>query len=575
MNTLQQLSFIILLFTFFNAESQHSKTEMKSIEIAYNQIDSEKELHPYEGVQKVDELIINKKKEVVQEKPNFIFFIADDMYPDMFNTRPEGKGENLTPNIDRLANEGVFMTGQMVSSPVCTPSRYNSLTGTYASRATNIEFTDFTKENEGQTVIQWNSFITPGKEKTIGNYLQELGYKTGFVGKNHAIESLEQVDQSKKPDLYADPTDPKVIAELEYRHKMLQEDIKNCGFDFADNLYHDNPNWLGIKALASQNMDWITEGGLRFIDNYKDSPFFLYFATTIPHHPLNAENSYDADPRITSKGLLEEPLNVQPSRESLKIRIKESGLSGEKKTNLLWMDDALGALINKLEETGKLDNTIIVFFNDHGQNSKGTLYEGGIHSQTIIWKKGGFKVGNTSDVKVSNIDFLPTILDFAGVKETSTIGDGYSFKAALDGEEFIPRSSNFYELGYARAVVKGKYKYIAIRYPEYATKLNAEERAKILKEYNEFRESFGGEAISYDSTLPYGHLEMVPGGGGAEHATYGNKSGFFDVDQLYDLEADPIEENNLALKEAYKAVLEEMKIEMQEHLDKLPGKFEI
>lgn len=508
-------------------------------------------------------------------KPNIIFFIADDMYPDMFNNLPEGEGKNLTPNIDRLASEGTFLSNQIVASPVCTPSRYNCLTGTYASRATNKEFLEFTEKNEGQTVIQWNSFITPGKELTMGSYFQELGYKTGFVGKNHVIESLSQIDQTQKPDLYADPNDPEVKAGLEDRHKKLQEDIKKSGFDYADNLYHNNPNWLGIKALSAQNMDWIAEGGLRFLDTYQDDPVFLYFATTIPHHPLDPEHSYDADPRITAKGYLDEPLDVLPPRESLKTRMMEAGLEGSDRTNLLWMDDALGALLQELEETGRLENTIIVFFNDHGQHSKGTLYEGGIHSQCIIWKSGGFKAGRTCDVPVSNVDFLPTLLEYAGVENTEGICDGYSFKSALEGESYTPRESMFYELGYARAVVKENFKYLAIRYPEYAEKLNLEERAQILNEYNEMRRSFGGKAVTEDPTLPYGHLEMFPGGGDAEHATYGNKSGFFDANQLYDLESDPEEENNLANDAEYEKVLEEMKLEMQSYLDELPGKFEI
>ena len=509
------------------------------------------------------------------EKPNIIFFIADDMYPEMFNTRPEGKGLNLTPNIDRLATEGVFLTRQIVASPVCTPSRYNCLTGNYASRATNKEFLKFTEKNEGQTAIQWNSFITPGKEKTMGHYFQELGYKTGFVGKNHAVESLSQIDQTQKPDLHADPNDPEVKAGLEKRHSLLQEDIRSSGFDFADNLYHNNPRWLGVEALACQNMDWVAEGGLRFLDTYKDEPTFLYFATTIPHHPLDPEHSYDADPRITPRGYLDQPLDVLPSRESLKTRAAGAGITEPERINLLWMDDALGALLKKLEETGKIDNTIIVFFNDHGQHSKGTLYQGGIHSQCIIWRSGGFKVGNTCDAPVSNVDFLPTLLEYAGMENTSGIFDGYSFKAALEGEEYTPRKSMFFELGFARAVVKGKYKYLAVRYPSYAVNASLEERTEMLNGYNEMRRSFGGFAVNFDPTLPYGHLEMFPGGGDAEKATYGNKSGYFDPDQLYDLEADPIEENNLALDTAYAQILDEMKAEMQLYLDELPGKFKL
>jgi hypothetical protein len=133
----------------------------------------------------------------------------------------------------------------------------------------------------------------------------------------------------------------------------------------------------------------------------------------------------------------------------------------------------------------------------------------------------------------------------------------------------------FFELGFARAVVKGKYKYLAVRYPEYATSASLEERTIMLNGYNEMRRSFGGKAVNFDPTLPYGHLEMFPGGGDAEKATYGNKSGFFDPDQLYDLEADPTEEHNLAGDAEYKQVLEEMKVEMQKYLDDLPGKFEL
>ena len=516
----------------------------------------------------------NSQKEP-EKQANIIFFIADDMYPDMFNCLPEGKGKNLTPNLDRLASEGVFMSNQIVASPVCTPSRYNCLTGNYASRASNEEFIAFTELNEGQTVIQWNSFISAGNEKTIGHYLQEMGYKTGFVGKNHVIESLDQVDQSIKPDLNADPRDPKVKELLDFRHTKLVEDIKNCGFDFADNLYHNNPNWLGIKTLAVQNMDWIAEGGLRFIDEYHESPFFLYFATTLPHHPLDAEHSYEADPLVTAKGFLDEPLDVLPERESLKTRITEAGLKGNDRINLLWMDDALGALLQKLEDFGEIDNTIIVFFNDHGQKSKGTLYQGGIHSQAIVWQSKGFACGSTCNTCVSNVDFLPTLLELAGKKETENLCDGHSFKPALDGREMDSRSTLFFELGYARAVVKGKYKYLALRYPEYANNYSLEERTVVLNDYNAFRESFGGSAISHDPTLPYGHLEMIPGGGGAEHETFGKNAGFFDLDELYNLEADPVEEENLAMNPEYQDVLSEMKEEMEKHLSNLPGKFKL
>lgn len=106
-----------------------------------------------------------------KQKPNIVFFIADDMERYMFNCLPEGKdkksnNKNLSPNIDRLANEGIVLMGQHTSSSVCTPSRYSCLTGEYASRSTSKKLTHFTKKMDGQTVVQWNSYITPDKKCT-------------------------------------------------------------------------------------------------------------------------------------------------------------------------------------------------------------------------------------------------------------------------------------------------------------------------------------------------------------------------------------------------------------------------
>jgi hypothetical protein len=102
-----------------------------------------------------------------QSRPNIIFFIADDMTTNMFNSLPEGKGKNLTPHIDRLANEGEVMMVQHVASTVYIPSRYNCLTGKYASRATNPDFLKFSRKNNNQCVVQWNTHIMPGEQNLV------------------------------------------------------------------------------------------------------------------------------------------------------------------------------------------------------------------------------------------------------------------------------------------------------------------------------------------------------------------------------------------------------------------------
>ncbi|NOZ56551.1 MAG: sulfatase-like hydrolase/transferase [Calditrichaeota bacterium] len=504
-------------------------------------------------------------------RPNIIFFIADDMYPDMFNFLPEGRGKNLTPNLDRLAREGTILMNQYVSSPLCTPSRYSCLTGRYASRARNEGFLRFTQKNGGQTVVNWNTFITP-EDRILPHYLKEAGYATGMVGKNHVIEvkGLEHFD-----DYYADPTEPEVAAKIERNYRRVVSAIRRCGFDYAGGIYHNNPDYIGLWKLAVHNLDWITAHGLRFIEENRSRPFFLYFATTVPHDPNEPERSWRADRRITPRGILDKPPEVLPPPESYPERLAQAGLAGSGRENVLWLDDALGALLTKLEQLGLLQNTLIFFFNDQGQKAKGTLYQGGIHDPSVVWQPGGFPVGPVCTTPVSNIDFLPTILDFVGLSVPEAEVDGRSFKPVLDGKTDQIHPALYFELGYTRAVIKGEWKYLALRYPERLRHLSLEERRRLLLAYNTKRLHKRMPIVTEDPTRPFSHLTAIPGGGYAEVESTGKKPGYYDPDQLYNLETDPDELHNLAREEAYKPKLAEMKRVLQGFLDQLPGKFDL
>lgn len=278
--------------------------------------------------------------------PNIVFFIADDMYPEMFNCLPEGNGRNLTPNLDRLAREGTLLSRQYVVSPVCTPSRFNCLSGRYASRARNREFLNKTAHEEGQTVIQWNSFITR-EDSILPHYLKGLGYATGIVGKNHVIEA-HGIYQF--PDYQADPTEPDIKQKVEENYQKVEDAILASGFDYAGGLYHNNPNFIGLAKLAVQNLDWITEAGLDFIEKNKGTPFFLYFATTVPHGPTGADRSWNADPRITARGILEEAPKGMPVRNTIPERVKEAGLEGTNRVNTSIMQSDT----RNMPETGVL-----------------------------------------------------------------------------------------------------------------------------------------------------------------------------------------------------------------------------
>ncbi len=504
------------------------------------------------------------------ERPNIVFFIADDMRPNMFNCLPQGKGKNLTPNLDRLAREGVLLSGQHVVSPVCTPSRYNCLTGHYGSRASNPGFINSTERNQGQTVVSFNTHITPD-DVTLPRLLQQAGYKTGLAGKNHVIQVW---GMESFPNYEGSAKDPENAAILERNYQKVRQNILTCGFDAAESIYHNNPSYIGLFEVAVQNLDWITQGGLDIIDRFKNDPFFLYFATTVPHGPANEPRSWGADPLITAKGYLEKAPSVQPPRATIPERLKAAGLPVNDQTaNMLWLDDALGALIDRLEQHGILDNTIIFFFNDHGQHAKGTLYQGGVHNPSIVWKAGGFKCGNKTDALLSNVDFAPTILDLTDVEYDPKQFDGESFAPILAGEQAPAERILYHELGYTRAIRKGDWKYLAVRYPDRYANMPLEERKAALEKWNAERRMRHQLVVTEDPTAPFSHLTPVPGGGGAEFASTGKRPGYYDPDQLYHLADDPDEQVNLAGNPEYAAKLAEMKALLEKHVRELPGTF--
>jgi arylsulfatase A-like enzyme len=501
-------------------------------------------------------------------RPNIVFFIADDMQRYMFNCLDEGQEPYLTPNLDRLAAEGTLMMEQYVSAPVCTPSRFTCLTGRYASRSESPRFTS-TIERDGQSVVGWNTKILPG-QVTLPSLLQQAGYRTGMVGKNHTIDAPGR----KKIGYQENPNDPAVHARLQADQELLCEAMTKGGFDYAAAIYDNNPDGNGPRDLAVHNLDWITQAGLTFIEESKDEPFFLYFAVTVPHGPGNADRSWNADRRATAAGFLDEPLQVLPPAHTLPERLKDAQLpADDQRANMLWLDDALGALIDKLEEHGLDENTVVFFFNDHGQGAKGTLYQGGISNPSIVWRKGGFPCGSMSRVRVSNTDFAPTILDLAGAAQPEDLFDGASFRLALEGRTDPIHESLYFEMGYTRAVIKGKWKFLALRYPKRAQQLSLEERAEVLKKFNAKQREHTKRVITTDPAAPFSHISLIPGGGGAEAASTGKYPGYYDPDQLYDLSQDPRERRNLARDPEYAGVLKDMKRELQRHLDGLPGGF--
>lgn len=518
--------------------------------------------------------------------PNILFFITDDQYKDMMNFLPQGKdaagaNRNLTPATDRLAAEAMILDRMYVTSPVCTPSRYGCLTGQYPSRSRSRAFLQSTAANDGQTVVEWNTFITPDQPNTLPRLLKNAGYFTGIVGKNHVIEAIGTV----KPNWTDDPRDPAVKALLERNREIVASACRAAGFDYAASIYDDNPAFINIEALFAHNQDWITQGALDFIDAAQGRPFFLWLATTLPHGPQEPKRSWKADPLITADGFLEEPLQAQAPRPSIEERLEAAGLKSSpihgargirtQPENTLWLDDSLDAVLQKLAATGQLENTLIVYFNDHGQLAKGTVYEGGVHTESFIWRQGGWPGGHRTDALIENVDFAPTLLDLAGVAYDPALFDGHSFAPVLLGTASEPiRKSLYFELGYVRGVLKDGWKYIALRYPESARNMSTAERQKRLDRFNAQQRKTGRPVYTEDPSRPFSHISLVPGGGDAERGSIGRYPNFYDADQLYHLADDPTEQRNLVgTGPAADAKLAELKAELARTLATLPGNF--
>ncbi|MFD2159586.1 sulfatase [Rubritalea tangerina] len=502
------------------------------------------------------------------KRPNILFLITDDQFKHHMNWMPEGKGKNLTPHTDALAASSTILDRQFVTSPVCTPSRFASLTGLYPSRSKASDFLDRQKELDGQASVEWNTFITKGMP-SLPKMLRDSGYRTGIVGKNHVVE----VPDMEKPEWLAKADDPDMLALLKRNGQKQRAALQEAGFDYSESLYYDNPDFIGVKALASHNLDWIAQGALDFLQKKDERPFFLYCAVTIPHGPGEASRSWNADPRITAEGLLDQPLNIMPARNTIPKRLRQAGLKDNARANLLWLDDMVGALVKQLRDSGELNNTIILYFNDHGQKAKGTIYNGGVHSEAFIKRPGGFPVGPRTDIPVSNIDFTPTLLECAGVSYTPSQFDGKSFLPMLEAKEKQVHDALYFELGFVRGIIKDNLKYIALRYPQSAENMPLAKRKRILERFNKNQQRRGRPVYTDDPMAPFSHVQLIPGGGDAEHKSLTLYPAFYDNDQLYDLSKDPNEQVNLVNDPEYAAQYKDLKDSLRSHLAQMPGTF--
>ena len=478
-----------------------------------------------------------------RRRPNIIFVLADDQTPAYLSCYG---GRTATPNLDRLAREGVRFTSAHSVTALCNPTRCTILTGLFAGR--NAQPVSEAKPGEAAIILQ-NTRLTP-ETPCIGEMLGKAGYLTGFIGKWHSNFELKSFGIEKLPPSPQDLDAPDANSILQERQRLLTGLVKKAArFEYASHVIWGNEN---EKGKVTHNPEWLTDGAIEFMEKAAQDgrPFFLHLADTVPHSP-DVCHALEVDPCYTLGGKQAKPSKNHPPRATLIERLKKAGLPvSSQQVGTLMLDDQVGALLAALKRLNLDDNTLIVFAQDNGQLGKGSCYSGGTHSALVMRWPQGIKGGAVIKENVSFIDFVPTFLDMAGIKETPGYQpDGVSLLPAVTRTGKIPRTAVYCEAGVARSVIKGKYRYIAFR----PTPSQIAEMQK--PESNLALDTWGRDK------------------GGDNHWLMPYKPAFFDPDQLYDREADPMERHNLANDPKFSAVLSDLQSELKKVLDTMPTPF--
>jgi arylsulfatase A-like enzyme len=397
----------------------------------------------------------------------------------------------------------------------------------------------------------WDTKISRN-ESSLAKCLQQAGYTTGVVGKWHNFPN-----DAKFQRAHILPHNPTVA---DYQKPGAAAGIR-ANYDLALAILRDGYGWDFVDRININNtvfnLEWLVEGALNFIEQNKGGPFFLYVALPVPHGQYTTSYCEVAslDPRATPAGLIDKLPDVMPSRASVYERLRQAGIAAENAMGT-HMDDAVGALLDKLERSGVRHDTLVFFAGDNPSRGKNSTFEGAREPAIVNWP-ARIKPGTRVDCLCANTDVAATLVAAAGGSVPADIAqDSHSFLPQLLGQ---PAPADWpeavlLEIGNTKAVVTRRWKYIANRVPEdVATALQADAR----------RAARTGKPRKLFWT-------------GLDHHSYGAENDFanyFDADQLYDLDADLYETSNLAANPERAATLAEMQGRLRQLLAPLPHGF--
>ena len=424
------------------------------------------------------------------KKPNVIVFIADDFGYGSTNIYGAQEALIKTPNVNKLAKEGVKFTNAYTTGSVCTPTRYALMTGQYSWR---------TKLKKG--VVNMNDpALIDVKRKTLPKYMQSLGYKTAMVGKWH-LGFKEKKFNNLLGNIYPAPTDygldysfalpnnlddgHKVYIENNKIYGLRSDKISPYGKSFYGKQYkgYDAPQRVTEQVtddLTNKSIEW-----MKSLD--KDHPFFLYYAAAAVHHPIVPS------PHMRGKS--------------------NAGAYGD---FIQDIDRSLGDLISFLEEKGIRENTIIIFASDNGgdipkkkdimpenfainkglqingdyKGDKHTIWDGGFRIPFIVNYPKKIKGDKTSKTTVSTVDIYGFLADYIGNDRGLNLEDApdsYSFKkAVLKPNKFYERPPLVNRDAQGRKSIRFEgWKFIEEKNKDTKRKMNAEMLFSLTKDKKE------------------------------------------------------------------------------------------
>ena len=395
------------------------------------------------------------------DRPNILVIVTDDQgYADV-SAYSHAAPDISTPNMDRLASGGLLCTQGYVTAPVCSPSRAGWNTGRYQQRW----------DGWG-----WNVGL-PEVSKTLAEYLKEAGYVTGKFGKNDYGMGYHSSEPREYPLNHGFD---EFVGFSSHAHDYfcLSEEIENRTPDPYGNspalgqLFH-NRTRKGYED--SYTTEVFTDEAIDFLDRHQDETFFV----TVSYNSVHQLIHEVPDRYLLKHGVKPIP-NYDPAmgtysdyykRYGKAGAIPEEDFRGYYKANIDCLDDNIGRLLDSLDRQGRADNTLVFFFSDNGgcphtgainsplHGSKYTMFEGGIRVPFIVRWPDRFAAGQVYPHVISSLDIVPTCLEAAGVNARVEF-DGCTLLDAFNvpGDGSVHTDPLFWAWGDQYAVRDGDWK---------------------------------------------------------------------------------------------------------------------